>query len=127
MRRVAFAIACLAVLAGGSIAAHHSYAAYDREQLIEIDGTLESFQYMSPHSLVIVRGPDFKVYTAEWLAVNAMGRWGIEKDTLRPGERVVIKYNPLKATRETGNLKFIRRAADGWQWPPQEAPSGSKR
>jgi len=112
----AFAIAAAAV---GPAAAHHSYAAYDRERLVEIDGIIEEFQVRAPHTLLKIRSADNRLVTAEWGAPTVLQRFGIGPATLAPGERVVITGNPHREFDQNGivNFKSIRRLSDGWQWP----------
>jgi hypothetical protein len=120
MTRTLIAVAIAASLAGASrVSAHHSYAAYDTTRLVEIEGTIEEFQYLSPHSLLRVRDRDGRLYVFEWLAINAMKRWSIEADTLKKGEHVIVGGNPRRDFDESGivNCKSVRRPADDWKWP----------
>lgn len=118
MKQTLFAVVVTALLAGGSAAAHHSYAAFHRDQIIEIEGVLEDFEYLSPHSLLKVR-TSAALYTGEWVASNGLQRVGIERDTLKIGDRVVVGGNPRRDINESGviNVKSVRRPADGWLWP----------
>jgi len=119
MKRVLCAVAIVAATAGTPTSAHHSYAAYDTARIIEIEGVIEDFEWVAPHSLLKVRADDARLYTAEWRAPIAMLRAGIERDTLKKGERIVITGNPRRDFDESGvlNFKSVRRLADGWKWP----------
>ena len=120
MKHVLCAVALIGAVASATpVFAHHSYAAYDTTRLVEIAGVVEGFQMLSPHSLLTVRADDGRVYTFEWLATNGMRRWGIEHDTLKKGERVVVGGHPRRDFDETSvlNCKSVRRASDGWTWP----------
>jgi hypothetical protein len=48
-----------------------------------------------------------------------MARRGVERDTLKAGDRVIVTGNPHRDIAENGvvNLKSVRRPADGWNWP----------
>jgi hypothetical protein len=118
MRRLIAGTLLAVAVTGGSALAHHSYSAYHRDQTIEIEGVLEAFDYMSPHSLLKVRAADATLYTGEWSGTSALQRFGIGKDTLSPGDRLVIAGNPRRDIAETGilNLRAVRRPADGWNW-----------
>jgi hypothetical protein len=118
MRRTLVAASVAAVLMGGAAAAHHSYSAYHVDRIIEIDGVLEEFAWANPHSLLKVRAGE-TLYSFEWRAANAMYRTGVERDTLKPGDRLIVTGNPHRDIAENGvaNLKSIRRPSDEWRWP----------
>jgi hypothetical protein len=119
MTRVIYAIAIIASAAGNSTSAHHSYAPYDLTRTVEIEGVIEEFEWIAPHSLLKVRSDEARLYTAEWRAPVGLQRIGIERDTLKEGERIVITGNPRRDFDESRilNFKSVRRLADGWRWP----------
>jgi hypothetical protein len=118
MTRVMFAVVLGAAIAGGPAAAHHSYSAYDRNLVVRIEGALEAVEIVNPHSLLTVSTPE-ATYTLEWVAPAGLQRWGIAKDWLKVGDRVIATGNPHRDVVENGvvNLKTIQRPADGWTWP----------
>jgi hypothetical protein len=120
MKRALCALLLTAV-AGTSVIAHHSYAAYDRERVIDVEGVVESFEWISPHSFLKVKADDGRLYIGEWRAAAAMQRTGVEKDTIQPGDRVVMSGNPKRDIDVSGivNIRSVRRPADGWKWPGQ--------
>lgn len=126
-RAVRRTAAGLLILAGMLVAAvrataHHSFAAYYfEEQTTAIEGEIVEFDYRSPHAWVRVAVVDpagaRRVYGAEWANPNRLGRDGITKDTLKPGDRVRITGSPGRDERELRiHLKQIVRASDGWRW-----------
>jgi hypothetical protein len=114
-------VALMTAFAGTSVMAHHSYSAYHRDQIIEVEGVVESFEFISPHSFLRVKADDGRVYIGEWRAAAAMQRLGVEKDTIRPGDRVVMSGNPKRDIDESGivNVRTVHRPADGSKWPAQ--------
>jgi hypothetical protein len=102
--------------------AHHSFAAYYfEEQSVSIEGEVVEFEYVAPHAWVHVLAPDaagqMQRYAAEWSNPSRLARDGIERTTLKPGDRVVITGSPgRKASEYKVHLKRIQRAADGWSW-----------
>jgi hypothetical protein len=110
------------VAAGVPASAHHSFAAhYFEEQSVSITGEVVEFQYRNPHAWVFVMAPDeqgqLQKYGAEWASTGRLGRQGITKDTLRPGDRVTVTGSPGRVAGEYKiHLKGIERPADGWQW-----------
>jgi len=117
------AIVMMAIAVGWSVRAHHSFGAvYLESDMIEVEGTIVEFQYKNPHSWVHVRGSernangDEHVYSAEWVSTSQLENEGINKETLRPGDKVRIWGSPAKNPSDYRmHLKRMERA-DGWQW-----------
>ena len=113
----------LLAVAGDRLGAHHSYAAiYLEDDSIEIAGTVVEFKYENPHSWLFVNGAEVngpggnRIYAAEWVGTAALERQDIEKDTLKPGDRVRVWGSPAKNPSEAKlHLKRIERS-DGWSW-----------
>lgn len=118
----AFLVLALVVLVAVPLAGHHSFAAYYHEnQRVSIEGDLAELDYRSPHAWVRVLVTDYEgrsqTFSAEWANPNRLKRDGITKDTLRPGDRVVVTGAPGRNPSENRlHLKGIRRLADGWAW-----------
>jgi hypothetical protein len=112
-------VAIIAAVAAGKVSAHHSYAAYQTDRIVEIEGVIEDFEVVAPHSLLRVKADDANVYTAEWQSPIGLKRIGVEPGTLKKGDRVVLKGNPRRDFAESRvvNFKGVTRPADGWTWP----------
>ena len=119
MTRVLCAVAIIVGAAASSASAHHSYAAYHRDQVVEIEGVIEDFAWVAPHALLKVRTDTSRLVTVEWRAPVALQRVGIERDTLEIGQRIIVAGNPHRDFDANGvlNFKSVRRLADGWTWP----------
>ena len=52
-RRVAFAFAAF-VAASGPAMAHHSFAMFDQGHEVDLDGVVQEFRYVAPHSFIIL-------------------------------------------------------------------------
>jgi hypothetical protein len=110
--------------AAGSIPAygHHSFAAYYFEdQSISVEGELVEFEYRSPHAWVHIMAQDgegqIRRVSAEWANPNRLRQQGIAKDTLKPGDRLILRGSPGRNASENRlHLKGIERPADGWRW-----------
>lgn len=131
MKQVLCAAVFIVSVAGTSASAHHSWAAFDRGQVIEIDGVLEESTWTAPHSLLKVRTAQ-RIYTIEGPALHALRRRGLNVDMLKAGDRVIVGGNPRRDIAESGvmSLESVRRPSDGWSWPagyPTAAPLGSQR
>jgi len=119
-----FSVAALVVVALAFSAqawAHHSFAAtYLEDQEVTIEGRLVQFLLRSPHSFVhvMVQEPDGTTtrYVVEWGSpVQLRGK--VSRDTLRPGDQVIISGNPGR-NPEDHRVRLLRfeRPKDGWSW-----------
>ncbi|HXX71612.1 MAG TPA: DUF6152 family protein, partial [Candidatus Acidoferrum sp.] len=123
MKRVAFflvlAVLCVAV---GRANAHHSFAAtYFVDQEITVEGTLTQFLYRNPHSFVKVESKDDKgnvvTWSVEWGGGAQLTQEHVTRDTLKPGDHVIVTGNPGRDPDEHRiRLHKIVRPSDGWKW-----------
>ena len=114
-------LAAVALAVGAQAFAHHSFAAtYIEGQSVTIEGELVQFVLRNPHSFVDVdvTEPDgSKVrYVIEW-AAPAQLQGKINRDTLKPGDHVVITGSPGRNVEDHRvRLLTFRRPKDGWSW-----------
>ena len=111
-----------ALLCGGRVDAHHSFAAtYLEGKQLSIEGELLQFVYRNPHALLQIMALDsnrqMQRWTVEWEARAQLDQAGVTSMTLRPGDRVVITGNPGRnATDHWLRAQKIVRPKDGWKW-----------
>ena len=114
-------VALFVAVAGAAVtvSAHHSYSAYETDRVVEVQGVLDEFEWVAPHSLIKVRDEDGRIYIFEWQAPISLQRRGIQQDTLKKGDQLVLTGNPHRGFNENRILNFRsgRRPADGWKWP----------
>ncbi len=102
--------------------AHHSFAAtYFEDKTITIQGKLVQFLYRNPHSFVHVEAPDDKgamqTWAVEWGAGGQLSREGVTRESLKPGDVVVITGNPGRNPDDHRiRMQSITRPSDGWNW-----------
>ena len=122
MQRTLLTVVAGMLVAGFPLSAHHSFSAYYfEEQSVTISGEVEEFQYRSPHAILMVNAKDadgqMRTYAAEFASPNRLAREGVTKDTLKPGDMVVVTGSPGRVPSEFKiHLKRIQRASDGWSW-----------
>jgi hypothetical protein len=121
VKRLLIAVAiCTAVAV--PLYAHHSFAAhYFESQIVSIEGELTNFEYKSPHAWVYVTVKDAsgqtQQYSAEWANPNRLRQQKITRETLKPGDYVIVRGSPGRDAQERKiHLKGIERPADGWKW-----------
>ncbi len=99
---------CVSVLVASAAWAHHSFAMFDLEKMVTVEGTVKEFQWTNPHCWLQVMVPDGKGGTQEWsFEMGAMGmlaRTGWKSTTLKPNDKVTVIMNPLKSGAPSGRL-----------------------
>jgi hypothetical protein len=121
LRTLALLLTALLVTAA-TVSAHHSYAAYDREHPVSIEGEISQVLYANPHVLLTVRTNDAE-YTVEWLSLYQVSRWVVAKGKLGVGDHIVLTGCALrdKTEHRISLVTDIRRPSDGWTWSRQIA------
>jgi hypothetical protein len=105
-----------------NVYAHHSFAAtYFEDKTVTIEGKLVQFLYRNPHSFVHVEAPDesgmIQTWAVEWGAGGQLGSQGITRDSLKPGDHVVISAVPGRNPEDhRARMVNITRPSDGWKW-----------
>jgi hypothetical protein len=93
--------------AGGVAMAHHSFAMFDQENPIELAGTVQEFKFTSPHTFILlqVKGTDgaTTVWNLEGGAPSGLVRDGWTSATLKPGDELVLKVDPLRSGAPGGS------------------------
>jgi len=121
-RTILAVLIAVALLAGGRAYAHHSFAAtYFVDQEVTVEGTLTQFLYRNPHSFIKVESKDDKgetvVWSVEWGGGAQLTQEHVTRDTLRPGDHVIVSGNPGRDPSEHRiRLHKIVRPSDGWKW-----------
>ena len=122
MRRLLFGLGLVGLTLGVRASAHHSFAKYYFEdQTTSIEGEVVEFQYRNPHTWLYVEVEDesgeLQRFGAEWSNPTRLQRQGIQKDTLQPGDYVVVTGSPGRTPEDQIlHLKRIERPADGFTW-----------
>jgi hypothetical protein len=111
----------LAVLAMSAVAyAHHSFAAtYDEAKTIEIKGKIVVFSFRNPHSYITVEVADGakKVrWGVEGPGSTQLANSGVQNDTLRYGDEVVVTGNPSRTPGEPKLRLRTMKRPDGFSF-----------
>lgn len=121
MRKV-LALVVAALVVGTAASAHHSYSAtYDTSQRMTLEGKLVQFVFKNPHSFVTIMAPDSKGvarrWSLEWSGTGQLSGQGVTRETLKPGDAVVVIGNPSRVNGEFKALMVsLKRPLDGFAW-----------
>jgi hypothetical protein len=114
-------LAVIVIALGARASAHHSFAAtYLEDQSVTIEGQIVQFLLRNPHSFVHVQVKEkdgtTNRYVVEWGSPADL-QPRVSRDTLRPGDEVVITGNPGRNPADHRmRLLTFKRPKDGWSW-----------
>ena len=112
----------LAMLATGAAFAHHSFTAtYDESATVQIEGQLVQFMFRNPHAWVHVMAPDdngeMQRWGVEWGGAGQLSGQGVTRESLKPGDHVIITGNPGRNARDHRvRMRSLLRPSDGFGW-----------
>lgn len=88
--------------------AHHSFAMFDREKEVQLEGVVKEFQWTNPHTWIqlMVTGTDGKVveWNIEGTSPNGLKRQGWTSKSIKPGDKVKVVISPLRNGDNGGAL-----------------------
>ena len=86
---------------GKAVMAHHSFAMFDTENPIELEGTVQEFKFTSPHTFILLvvkkDGAEPVTWNLEGASPSALVRDGWSSKTLKPGDELQMKIDPLRS------------------------------
>lgn len=95
-----FLAAGLMATVAASASAHHSFAMFDPQHPVQVEGTVKSWEFTNPHSwliLLVMKDGIPIEYNIEGASVNTLIRQGFGPHTFLPGDKLTVTINPLKA------------------------------
>ena len=112
----------LLLLLGSAASAHHSSAMFDAGKVVEVEAVVAEFQWTNPHIwieiLVANADGEKEQWSIEGRGPNSLFREGWRPTTFKPGETVVIRFNPMRDGSRAGGFigaKFADGSTIG-QW-----------
>ena len=120
--RTLFALSAGVFLFVASLSAHHSFSAvYQTKEEIKLEGKLVQFSIRNPHSYIFIEAPDkegkVQRWSLEWGGAAQLAGQGVNQQTLKVGDHVVITGRPSRAPGEYRVLvQTIARPSDGFSW-----------
>jgi hypothetical protein len=104
-------IACLGLGPAQSFA-HHSYSQFDSAKCQSLEGTVNRVEWTYPHAWLWVNVTDTKGVVTPWGFEGAspvvLQRVGWTRSTLKEGDKVSVRYSPLKDGRHGGSFASVK-------------------
>ena len=124
MKVIQLTALCIAVALSAAAGAHHSFAMFDFEKTVKVEGEVTKFEFTNPHIWVYVQGKDAQgkvvEYAIEGGSPNTLLRAGWKRDSVRPGAQAVVMIHPRRNGEPGGSLisieidgKPVGRPSDG--------------
>jgi hypothetical protein len=118
-RPAAVLLSGVLLAAGNAALAHHSFAVFDIEHPLELQGTVQQFKFSSPHTFIVleVKGDDgtTTIWNLEGASPSIMVRNGWSSQSLKSGDQIKLSIDPL------------RSGAPGGAWTGQKTTFSSGR
>jgi len=112
MKNLLSSLLCVALgvlVVSSSLPAHHGKGAFDMDKLTVLKGTVMKFEFINPHTLIYVDAIGDKGAVEHWIAEsssnNHLGRGGYDKNSLKPGEQVVVTGHRAKNSANSLELQ----------------------
>ena len=103
---VTTAFATLIVAFSAPAFVHHSGAMFDGEKMITISGTVTEFSWTNPHASFRVDVPNadgkLESWAIEMNSPNNLVHEGWKRTSIKAGDKVSVKINPLRDGRPGG-------------------------
>jgi hypothetical protein len=106
-------VALLGIAATGA-QAHHSYAMFDMHKSLAVEGSIAKFEWTNPHSFVWMyvkkadKSGEYDLFAFESDTPNQLKLNGWTRDSLKPGDKVSVRYFPLRDGRPGGRLVMVQ-------------------
>jgi len=111
-----------------SASAHHSFATFDAERQVTLQGIVKEFQWTSPHAWIILAVSESgraQQWAIQMNGPSGLARQGWQPKTLTPGMPVTMTIRPLRDGTNGGQFMEVTlpdgtvmgRAADAAQRP----------
>jgi len=114
-KTLGLAVAALALAPAAPAFAHHSFAMFDQTKIVTLEGTVGEFQWTNPHAFIeldVPGGGKTTRWALELNSPNNLTRQGWHRTSVKPGDKVTIRANPLRSGKP-GGLFLDLRFPDG--------------
>ena len=98
--------------------AHHSFAMFDAQKTVTLEGTVKELEWTNPHAWLRVMVEDQKVgrpvlWAFEMSSPGRLVTMGMKADSVRPGDKVSVTFHPMRDGSRGG--QFMQAALPNGQ------------
>jgi len=102
VRRLAVSLATVALaLTVAPTLAHHSFAMFDRDNQVDLEGVVQEFRFTNPHTFIYLAVKQDDGSTVTWSlegqSPSTLVRDGWTSKTLKPGDEIKMRIAPLRS------------------------------
>jgi hypothetical protein len=94
-------LACASLVAGAPAMAHHSFAMFDQDNPLDLEGVVQEFKFTNPHTFILLAVKQEDGTTQTWNlegnSPSTIVRGGWSSKSLKPGDQIRIKIWPLRS------------------------------
>ncbi len=106
------------IVAGVVTNAHHSLdGVYDSSRQVTIQGIIRQFHFVNPHPFVTIEVRSESGTIGQWRLEmdnrSELAGIGMDSDTLKSGDRVVVSGSPGRTQKQTLYIRRLERPIDG--------------
>jgi hypothetical protein len=98
--------------ASGAAYAHHSFAMFDADTKVTLEGVVKEFQWTNPHAWIMLTVADKEGKAEPWAielgGPSGLVRQGWKPKTLTPGMPVTLTIHPLKDGSHGGQFMAVK-------------------
>ena len=102
-----------ALVIGAPVFGHHSDAGLDMNSMVTLEGTITEFNWRNPHVYFTMETTDERGQPVEWALQMAstitVSRMGWTRDSLSPGDRVIVQAHAAQDGRPYGLMQSIEK------------------
>ena len=96
--------------------AHHSFAMFDAQKTVILEGTVKEFEWVNPHAWLRVTVNDEKtgapaLWALELSSPSRLVTMGMRADSVKAGDAVSVTFHPMKDGTRGG--QFMSAALPG--------------
>jgi hydrogenase maturation factor len=115
--KLTYAVVLVTALGSRPAFAHHSFTAeYDSKKPVELKGSLISLEWVNPHAWIHMEVKDETGKSVKWDcelgSPNLLLRNGWRKDSIKPGDAIIVNGSAAKDGSNLANAKTVK-FADG--------------
>jgi Family of unknown function (DUF6152) len=81
--------------------AHHSFAMFDAQKTLTIEGTVKELEWVNPHAWLRIMVDDQKLnrpvlWAFEMSSPGRLVTMGMRADSVKPGDKVSVTFHPMR-------------------------------